>query len=97
MLFYTFLQESLPSSFSPPAAPAPPPLILTQDEIDAPIEEESLLAEKEKIEKLVREKEEEIKEKEEEMRILKEKEEIITKSLSGKYLKCLESSSSFLL
>ena len=85
-----FLQESLPASFSPPAAPAPPPLILTQDEIDAPIEEESLLVEKEKIEKLVREKEEE-------MRILKEKAETIKKSLSGKYLKCLESSSSFLL
>ncbi len=68
----------MPSSSLPP----PAPVILTQDEIDAPNEEESLLMEKEKIEKLV---------KEEEVRIFKKTEQEIKKNLSGKYLKCLES------
>ncbi len=52
-------------------------MILTQYEIDATNEEESLLMKKEKIEKLVKEKEEEV-------RIFRKNEQEIKKNLSGK-------------
>ncbi|CAF4469185.1 unnamed protein product, partial [Rotaria magnacalcarata] len=81
---------SLPSSISPPQAPAPAPIVMTEEELVIDTNEiEKMAFQKQEIEKTIKEKEQEIektiKEKEQEIeKTIKEKEQEIEKILKEK-------------